>query len=269
MQDNKITSTQNRLSILQWLHRFGWLTSRQISELVWTDKKSALAMAQKTIASMLENKLIIKRKLETGSEAILLSSKGASLLNSELNVKAVSGAKLQLGNAVHRCASNWYLIQEIQNGNKNFFTEFEIQSGKVNFKNAYGKVPDGLVITDFGVVWLEVENAWKNISERHKIVQFCSDTLSHNSLMEELWADNFLFRLKVVAITSYSAEAIVRTFAKDFQDGLITETALQSVWLTYAPMSSSLIYPKDEEIKTVDMWYDLVRYCIEGKPVKF
>lgn len=268
MQDNKITGEQNRLAILKYLNIFGWLNSKQISELLWKNKKSGLAMAQKTIASMLENKLIIKRKLDTGSEAILLSSKGASLLNSEFNVKAVSGAKLQLGNAVHRCASNWYLIQEIHNGNK-IISEFEIQSGKVNFKNSYGKVPDGLVITDFGVIWVEVENAWKNINEREKIVQFCSNTLSHNSLMEELWADNFLFRVKVVAITPYSAEAIVRTFTKDFQDGLITETALQSVWLTYAPMSSSLIYPKNEEIKNFDMWYDLVRHYIEGKPMKF
>ena len=77
MQDNKITGEQNRLAILKCLNKFGWLNSKQISELLWKNKKSGLAMAQKTIASMLENKLIIKRKLDTGSEAILLSSKGA------------------------------------------------------------------------------------------------------------------------------------------------------------------------------------------------
>jgi hypothetical protein len=268
MQDKRITGEQNKIAILKWLHKFGWLNSKQLAELIWKNKSTGLAMAQRTVASMVESKLILKRKLSTGAEAILLASKGAAMLNAEFNIKAVSGAKLQLGNPEHRCASNWHLIQELENCNA-IITEYEIQTGKVPMAHCHNKMPDGLVLTDYGVVWLEVENAWKNLKEREKIVQFCADTLSHINSMEHLWGDNFLFRVEIVAITSFSAEAIVRSFAKDFKDGLITETALQSIWLTYAPMSSGLTYPNANQVQKLDMWYDLVSYYIDGKPVKF
>ena len=267
MQDNKITGEQNRLAILKWLHRFGWLTSRQIAELVWADKKSALAMAQKTIATMLESKLIIKRKLDSGSEAILLSSKGASMLNTELNVKAVSGAKLKLGNATHRCASNYFLIQELAKGNA-IFTEHEIQTGKSPVSACYGKIPDGLVIYDQGVFWLEVENSWKNINEREKIVQFCAD-ISSQPQMIELWHNHFLYGVKILAITAFSAEAIVRTFAKFNNEGLITDSALADIDLTYAPMTSGLIYANATQVKNFHILHNLIRPYNMGVPVKF
>ncbi len=257
MQDKQIIGEHNRLEILQWLHRFGWLTTRQIAKLVWRNKTSSLVMAQRTLASMLGKQLIIRRKIKTGCEVVLLGSKGARLLKTELNISAKSGAKLLLGNPIHRGACNWYLIYELANGNV-VYTEHEIQSCRAPMFSCYGKVPDGLVIMEEGVVWLEVENAWKNIKEREKLIKFCADTLSNPTYMEQLWDDNYLLKVRILAITSHSANAMLRTFAKNYNEGLIGKAALNDIWLTYAPMTTGLIYPEESKVMNFGSLDDLV-----------
>jgi len=258
MQDKQIIGEQNRLEILQWLHRFGWLTTRQIAKLVWKEKTSSLVMAQRTITSILAKQLIIKRRIKTGSEVILLGSKGARLLKTELNISAKSGAKLLLGNPIHRSACNWYLIHELAKGNA-VYTEHEIQSCRAPMFSCYGKVPDGLVIIEGqGVIWLEVENSWKSIKEREKLIKFCADTLSNSTYMEQLWDDNYLLKVRILAITSHSANAMLRTFAKNYNEGLISKVALNDVWLTYAPMTTGLIYPEESKVVNFGSLDDLV-----------
>jgi len=257
MIDKKLIGEANRLAILKWLHRFGWLTSRMISELVWNDIPSKLAMAQRTLANMQKAKLVVKRELPIGGNVHLLGARGADLLKSEYGISAESGSRLKLGNPLHRSASNWYLIRELAKGNE-VKTEHEIQTGKVPISKRYGKVADGFVLTKQGVVWLEVENAWKNRGRRAEILKFCADYLGDPEVQECLWGEWHLFRVEVLAITAESGEAMVRTILEAYQSGFINELALHDLWLIYAPMSSGLIYPDEDRIKSYQAWYGLI-----------
>jgi hypothetical protein len=268
MQDKKIIGEQNKLAILHYLYRFGYLTSRQISKLIFRKKACGLTLAQRKIADLIEDKLIIRRRVTTGNAVVLLSSKGAKLLNTEFNLHAKSGAKMKLGNPIHRCASNWHLIHELSKGH-NIYTEHEIQCGRAPVSIINGKIPDGIVIIEQGVIWLEVENSWKNKAEIQKIVQFSADTLSNPNSMEQMWEDNYLVKLRILAITPYSANAMVRSYAKDFKDGCINHIALNDVQLMYAPMTTGLIYPEENEVQKFDLLEDLVLPYLAGKDVKF
>jgi hypothetical protein len=268
MKDKKIIGEEQGLAILHYLHRFGWLTSRQISKLVFWQKTSSLILAQRKIAKLVKDKLVIKRKIKTGNEVVLLSSKGARLLKAEFNISAKSGSKMKLGNPIHRCASNWHLINELGLGHS-IYTEYEIQSGRAPISVCYGKIPDGIIIIDQGVIWVEVENSYKNIAERIKIVKFCQNTLGNSNFMEQIWDDNYLIKVRIIAISSYSAKALVRSFAKDYKDGCINETALNDVQLSYAPMTTGLIYPHENEVLHFDMLENLVLPYLDGQDDKF
>lgn len=257
MIDKKLIGEANRLAILKLLHRFGWLTSRMVGELVWLHLPSRLAMAQRTLSSMVDAKLVVRRKLPSGGDAYLLASKGANLLKEEHGIPAESGARLQLGNHLHRSASNWYLIRQIAKGNE-VRTEHEIQTGKVPIPMTYGKVSDGFVITEHGVVWLEVENAWKNRDRRTAIVDFCAEYLSDEYTQECLWGDNFLFRVEILAITPESGRAMARSLLEAYKTGQLKERVLESIWILYAPMTTGLIYPDDYRVVSLNVWHDCI-----------
>lgn len=105
--DKRLVGEQNTLAILTFLHRFGWLTSRMISTLVWPTAKQAPAMARRTMKALADQKLVIKRALSEGGDCYTLSATGAKWLSEKEGVAAKSGASLQLGNPVHRACSNW------------------------------------------------------------------------------------------------------------------------------------------------------------------
>lgn len=172
-QDKKLKGEQNKLSSLKFLHRFGWLTAPMLAALVWPNASQGLAMARRTLVGMLDAKLVLKRNLPEGLECFTLSASGARMLTEQTGIKASSGASLLLGNALHRACGNWYLIEKI-NLSLTVWTEHEIQSGHAPVHRVGGKVADGLVATEYGLLWVEVENAWKNRRERSKVVRQCS-----------------------------------------------------------------------------------------------
>lgn len=169
-QDKKLKGEQNKLAILEFLARFGWLTAPMLAALVWPTSAQGPAMSRRTLAGMLNAKLVLKRALPEGLDCFTLSAAGARMLTQQTGIKACSGASLLLGNVLHRACSNWYLIARINLG-LTVWTEHEIQSGHAPLRSVSGKVPDALVMTDFGLLWVEVENAWKNRSEREKVVR--------------------------------------------------------------------------------------------------
>jgi hypothetical protein len=62
---------------------------------------------------------------------------------------------------------------------------------------------------------------------------------------------------------------MVRSYAKDFKDGCINHIALNDVQLMYAPMTTGLIYPEENEVQKFDLLEDLVLPYLAGKDVKF
>ena len=251
-QDKRIIGEQNTLAVLMYLHRFGWLTSRMLASLVWPAAKQSPAMARRTVKAMADQKLIIKRALSEGGDCYTLSATGARWLNEQEGIGAKSGASLQLGNPVHRACANWYLIDQIQQGNR-VWTEYEIQTGRTPVGNVSGKVPDGLVDTPFGLTWVEVENAWKNRAERAAIVRLCQRCLFTRDQMSELAPDFYLFRVAIVSTNLDALRAMHRSMMDAHTVGELTETQAGAIELVHLPVDKSLVAGPPQQCLLYDL----------------
>ncbi len=238
--DKRIAGEQNTLAILIALHRFGWLTSRMIAALVWPEAKQAPAMSRRAVRAMAEQKLLLKRQLPAGGDCYVLSAAGARWLQDKEGVAAKSGTSLQLGNPVHRACSNWFLISRLLAGDA-IWTEYEIQTGRAPVANISGKVPDGLVDTPLGLVWVEVENAWKNRSERGKVVSFCQRNLLTGAEMAELAPDFYLFRVAIVSTNLDALRAMYRSLAEAHAASDLSDTQAGDIELVLCPVDRSLV----------------------------
>ena len=239
-QDKRITGEQNTLAILSYLHRFGWLTSRMLAALVWPDAKQAAPMARRSVRALTEQKLILKRPLQAGGDCYVLSARGARWLQEKEGITAKSGTGLQLGNPMHRACSNWYLINRLLAGDR-IWTEYEIQTGRAPVCNVCGKTPDGLVQTDFGLIWVEVENAWKNRTERAKVVNFCQRCLLNGEEMAELAPDYYLFRVAIVSPQTEALQAMWRTLNDASASGDLSDGQTNHIELCLMPIDNSLV----------------------------
>ncbi len=239
MTDKRVLGEQNTLAILTYLHRFGWLTSRMLSALVWPAASQAPAMARRTIKALADQKLVIKRALPEGGDCYVLAAAGARWLQEREGITAKAGSALKLGNPVHRACSNWFLIDQIRQGNR-VWTEYEIQSGRAPVVSVTGKTPDGLIDTPFGLVWLEVENAWKNRSERAKIVNFCQRNLFAGDEMAELAPDRYLFRVAIVSATVDALRSMAHSLMAAHASGDLGDAQAGDIELVHLAISPSL-----------------------------
>lgn len=260
MTDKRITGEQNSLTILSSLHRFGWLTTRMISSLVWYEKSQGLTLARRALKQLAEKKLVLRRETQDGTDCFTLSTRGAHVLHDELDIKTESGKSLSLGNVLHRAASNWFLIYKLRQGYK-IWTEHEIQTGRAPVSGFNGKVPDGLLETDLGLTWIEVENAWKNRSERERIVHFCAENLEHLDTMVELSPNQFLFRMAVVSTNMDALRWITQSFTDAFHKGFIRESSLREIEVALLPVSPSLI---PGQVIEGHLWYDIISPPLSG-----
>jgi hypothetical protein len=250
--DNRLIGERNTLAVLSQLHRFGWLTSRMIATLVWASAKQAPAMARRAVKSLTDDKLILRRPLPEGGDCYTLSAAGARSLNDTVGLVATSGASLPLGNTVHRACANWYVIRHINEGTT-VWTEHEIQTGRAPLVSVDGKIPDALVDTPYGLIWVEVENAWKNRSERGAVVRFSSRHLPSGDRMSELAPGHYLFRMAIVGTNADALRAMCRSFADAHVLGNISESQAADVELVLLPVDKSLVAA---ESVTGSLWYD-------------
>ena len=189
IQDGRITALKNEHDTLSLLHRFGWLRSRDLADLIWNDSKStssAIAMAQRTIKRLKESGQLLHRMAPDGATVYSLAEAGARRLGDECGIAAKSGKDLirELGNYTHRCNANSFAIYRLNSGQK-IWTEREIQSGKAPIKAINHKVPDGLVdITDglyaegtLVLAWVEVEAGYKKNTDFYKMLRFAFNIL--------------------------------------------------------------------------------------------
>ncbi len=240
LEDKRIIGERRRAALLNYLHKFSWLTGRMIAELLWPESKHAQAMARRLIRSMLEEHLILRRQLPgTGVDCFTLSAAGAKLLSSTTGFSARSGASIPLGNVIHRACSNWYLISHINEGTP-VWTEHEVQSGRSPVKMVDSKVPDGLVETPFGLLWLEVENAWKARQSRSRIKTFCVNHLSRDTQLSLLAPELHLLRVVIVGTSTGAIDAVVRTLVEAHAEGELSDCQAGEVDLVLLPIDKSL-----------------------------
>lgn len=238
--DKRLVGEQNTLAVLTYLHRFGWLTSRMTAALVWPAATQAQAMARRTLKTLTDQKRVIKRALPEGGDCYVLSAAGARWLSEQGGITAKAGSALRLGNAVHRACSNWYLITRLLAGDV-IWTEYEIQSGRAPLLTVAGKTPDGLVETPFGLVWVEVENAWKNRAERAKVAGFCQKCLLPGSEMAELAPNAYLFRVAIVSATGEALRSMAQSLADAHASGDLSDAQAGDIELVHLPLDKSLV----------------------------
>lgn len=259
MEDKRQIGERNALAVLNSLQRFGWLTSRMISALVWPDKSQSIALTRRSLAKLIEQKLVLRRDIPSGGECYVLSASGARRLTDELGIKANSGNTLPLGNAMHRAAANWYVIQKMRDGYK-AWTEHEIQQGNAPVGSFAGKTPDALLESDFGLTWVEVENSWKNRHERERIVQLCANNLGGLDTMTELSPNNYLFRVAIVSTNIDALRALVRSFQDAYRRGFVREAELAEIEVALLPVSASLI---PDDLREIFLWFDILKPMLE------
>lgn len=254
MTDKRIIGEHNELAILVILHRFGWLTARMVAALVWPTHSQSLSMARRTLRRMLDAREVAKRRLPEGGDCYVLTSKGAHRLTVERGITAKSGQHLKLGNSVHRACCNWYVIEHLRKG-ATVWTEHEIQSGRSPVTSWQGKTPDALIDTQCGLIWVETENAWKNRTERQKLVEFCARNLGHLDTRVEL-ADGYpLFMVAIVATNRSALENMVASFRESARQGLCRDAHLAEIEVVLVAMDRSLIPNKGVGRC---LWYDII-----------
>lgn len=255
MTDKRITGERNAAAVLHYLHRFGWLSIRMVGALVWGDASQPESMARRTLKRLVDDKLVLRRAVpEGGAEVYTLGAAGAKRLKDELGVDAQSGKTLRLANAVHRACSNWYVIEKLAQGFA-VWTEHEIQSGRAPWGIVAGKAADALIETDMGLVWVEVENAWKNIGRREAIARHVEKFLGDVDPSTALFGIRAIFRVAVVATNQEALRAMVRTFSESLARGYTRDLHLSAVELALLPVTPSLA---PGELKEVNLWHDVL-----------
>lgn len=260
MTDKRITGERNALAVLHFLHRFGWLTTRMVSTLVWADASQGESMARRALKRLVDDQFVLRRRVPDGAaEVYTLAAAGAKRLRDELGIEAQSGKTLKLANAVHRACSNWYLILKLAEGFE-VWTEHEIQTGRAPWGIVDGKAADGAVETDCGLVWVEVENAWKNRARREAIAKHVERGLGDPGHLMPLAGGRHLFRVAVVATNRDALRSIVQTFFESHRNGYSRDLHLSAVELALLPVSPGLA---PGELSEMNLWYDLL---LDGQP---
>lgn len=193
------TAILNRLKILQYVHRFGWLRTKDLACLIWLSSRrgepnqppdflpvlatsSALRMAQRTIRSLLESGFLLQTKAPDGALVYSLSQRGADVLR-QTGVEAKSGKDLLRAHSIgyyrHRCISNEIAISAWLAGCK-VTTENELVRGDCPYLNkAFGKVPDVLVRHFDKWYWIEVERSRKNQTDYLRLLYWLESIRSN------------------------------------------------------------------------------------------
>ncbi|MFZ6674800.1 hypothetical protein [Undibacterium sp. Xuan67W] len=237
--DNRLVQETNRSQILLYLSRFGWLTCRMLADLVWQHAAQPITMARRTLAPMVEEKLVFTRQLSKGGAAYFLSAKGAGLLRLE-GFDAQSGYTLSVANPIHRACSNWFLIRAIKKGLV-VYTEHEIATGRAPRKVVNDKLPDGLIVADNGqCIWVECEYSQKSRSERHRVVGFAKAALGRSERIE-LGPDLYLARLAIVGSNQHALRWMAQSVDDTRRYGGMTESQLAEVDVCLLTLTDSLV----------------------------
>lgn len=177
-KDGRESARENEINVLRALHRFGWLRTRDLACLLWQAwertpprtgpslrpplaTQSGIRMAQRTVARLRKQRLILTTQAPNGSLIHALSERGARALQN-IGIAASSGKDLvrEYGAAyfLHRSIANEVAISGIIEGYR-AATERETAQGRWlgGMTGIRGKKPDVLMRAGDTVWWVEVE----------------------------------------------------------------------------------------------------------------
>jgi hypothetical protein len=110
-----------------------------------------------------------------------------------------------------------------------------------------------LIQSDFGLIWVEVENAWKNRSERGKVVTFCQRCLFTSDQMSELAPNFYLFRVAIVSTNLDALKAMHRSMMDALAVGDISDTQAGNIELVLLPVDKSLVATNQKQCLLYDL----------------
>lgn len=170
---------QNDLNGLHWVHKFGWLGSHHLGQLLWPGNASARHQADRLARSWLRRRLVIARALpERNGRALMLSTAGARLLAAH-GIPAACGKDIgETAGSAWTPPATWrhdqlaagVLVALYQQG-------FDVLPEHYLRRTAGSavKLPDGLAVKGDMVVWLETESARKSgPAMRHQAEAICA-----------------------------------------------------------------------------------------------
>lgn len=262
--DGNLVHLENRWTTLLWINRFGGLTTRQLARLAWTGQTCGMRSAQRTIASLLTDKYIIKRSLDNGGAIYVLSVAGARVLQSEgvQNVSARGHRDLTFDKPLHRLIANEFVIERHLDGWQ-IWTEFEVQrrlapvpiirvktpetsaTGKIKKPNNHlPKIPDGVVGYDGDLVWIEVENAFKSQARISELVHVANRLLREQSgyFVKSPHGQGHYRKMYFVSADPARLYNVFRCFEAHYKNDKIDFDTLSRIELILAMMSSGYVW---------------------------
>lgn len=210
LQSGRAIKLENEIKVLKAIRFFGHLRRSEIALAVWKESasKSAYVMASRTVKSLLDQDLILKRPNILGGFSFILNAKGVAKLKS-MDISASEGYELSFGGPqfFHRTLGTCYLLEKAKRGDK-VYGEYAVLKGwspldRDATKLKYSKAPDGLIIRSgkehglregYNIAeWVEVESAFKS----YKNVKKALDILLKDAVLDELGT---LFLDKIVFV---------------------------------------------------------------------
>ena len=171
---------QLRVEAMKLIWRYEWLRPQELGLLQWPSSKSATTQGRTFGQKILDEGLVIDRKLPLGADAAyVLSTKGARLLNDNIqDGKAKTGKTVEKKflppiDWIHDLNANTFLITlKNKHNNAKIWNEREI---KRNYRNAdfFGKIPDGMFTMNGTTYLLEGERTGKRGKELEKMIEAC------------------------------------------------------------------------------------------------
>lgn len=167
----------NKLNALTLIWEHGWIRSQELGIFMWPKSNSYKKNAEALARKLIDQNLVIPRKLPLNSgTALVLSKKGADALI-ERDIDAVSQKSFgEMNKGVWTAPGNWKhdllctgALAYLKKRGFNVISEKEIKRKYPNLK----KYPDGVFLNDENAYWLEVENQRKS----GKLLNFMVDTL--------------------------------------------------------------------------------------------
>jgi hypothetical protein len=185
-----IRAAENEVRVLRALHRFGWLTAKNLAALLWNPwasppapapslalpqvRDAGLRMAQRTLARLLRYSQILRAPAPGGhviygvaeAGARRLVNMGAPAATAKDLIRSFSAAHFE-----HRHTANLIAIRAMVDGFK-VSTEREIAQDKWlgGAQGIAGKKPDVLIRAGKLVWWCEVERSRKNAKDYARLL---------------------------------------------------------------------------------------------------
>ncbi|OQW85793.1 MAG: hypothetical protein BWK72_20490 [Rhodoferax ferrireducens] len=164
-----VISAHNDKIGLQAIHKFGWLRTREIGNILWANNPTRHISGARIARKWLKNKWVMQKTLPYGhGPAYLLTKIGADFLTEEYGIEAWSGKKI--GDHIEQDADSWKpslnwrhdliansFLTMCMGGGMHVVSELELRRKYPNAK----KIPDGLIERD--EVWwgIEIERSAK------------------------------------------------------------------------------------------------------------